>query len=127
MERRFPKLLGDRLITAVELSGLQKAEEQGYSPAMVRETIHEVAERVEQVPVQQAFDWGRLVRRGLVAAALTLGLYLVAGGVCLALDSARHVHAGRTGFSRFNETAAIWIERNILLQNTIWPRGRNWN
>ena len=46
----------------------------------------------------------------------------VAGGVCLALDSARHVHAGRTGFSRFNETAAIWFERNILLQNTIWPR-----
>ena len=79
LERRFPKLLGDRLITAVELSDLQKAEEQGYSPAMVRETIHEAAERVEQVPVQQAFDWGRLVRRGLVAAALTLGLYLAGG------------------------------------------------
>ncbi len=122
LERRFPKLLGDRLITAVELSDLQKAEEQGYSPAMVLETIHEAAERVQQVPVQQAFDWGRLFRRGLIAAALTLGLYLVAGGVCLALDSARHVHAGRSGYSRFNETAAIWFERNILLQNTIWPR-----
>ncbi len=122
LERRFPKQLGDRVITAVELSDLQKAEEQGYSTAMVRETIHEAAERVQQVPVQQAFDWGRLVRRGLIAAALTLGLYLLAGGVCLALDSARHVHVGRTGFSRFNETAAIWFERNILLQNTIWPR-----
>jgi hypothetical protein len=122
LERRFPKLLGDRLITAVELSDLQKAEDKGYSPAMVLETIHEAAERVQQVPVQQAFDWGRLIRRGLVAAALTVGLYFVAGGVCLAIDSARHVHAGRTGFSRFNETAAIWFERNILLKNTIWPR-----
>jgi hypothetical protein len=122
LERRFPELLGDRLITAVELSDLQKAEEQGYSPAMIRETIHEAAERVQQVPVQQAFDWGRLIRRGLIAAALTLGLYLAAGGLCLALDSAHRVHAGRTGYSRFNETAAIWFERNILLQNTIWPR-----
>src|SRR5438874_2667182 len=51
LERRFPKLLGDRLITAVELSDLKKAEEQGYSPAMILETIHEAAERVQEVPV----------------------------------------------------------------------------
>ena len=26
------------------------------------------------------------------------------------------------GFGEFNEVATIWFERNILLQNTIWPR-----
>ncbi len=122
LERRFPQLLGDRLITAVELADLRKAEEQGYSPAMIRETVHEAAERVEQVPVGKAFRWGRLVRRGLLALGLTLGLYLLAGGLFLTLDTLWHVHAGRTGFSRFDETATIWFERNILLQNTIWPR-----
>jgi hypothetical protein len=122
LERRFPKLLGDRLITAVELSDLRQAEEQGYSPAMVLETIHEAAERVQEAPVQQAFDWRRLIRRGVVAALLTLGLYLLVGGLFLMLDALWRVHAGRTGYSRFNETAQIWFERNILLQNTIWPR-----
>ena len=122
LERRFPELLGDRLITAVELSDLKEAERQGYSPAMVMETVHEASQRVEKVPVQKAFDWRRLVRRGVLAAVLTLGLYLVVGGVTLAVDMARHAHAGRTGFGRFNEVAGIWFERNILLKNTIWPR-----
>ena len=103
LERRFPKLLGDRLITAVELSDLKKAEEQGYSTAMVLETIHEAAERVQQIPVQKAFDWSRLIRRGVLALGLTLGLYLLAGGLFLTLDSIGRVHAGRTGYSRFNE------------------------
>ena len=122
LERRFPGLLGDRLITAVELADLQKAEAQGYSPAMIQETIHEAAERVERVPVGKAFRWGRLVRRSLLALGLTVGLYVLAGGLFLVLDAAWRVHAGRTGYSRFHETAAIWFERNILLQNTIWPR-----
>ena len=122
LERRFPHLLGDRLITAVELADLKQAEAQGYSPAMIRETVHEAAERVEQVPVGKAFRWGRLVRRGFLALGLTLGLYLLAGGLFLTLDTVYHTHAGRTGFSRFDETATIWFERNILLQNTIWPR-----
>jgi len=122
LERRFPRLLGDRLITAVELSDLRLAEEQGYSPAMVMETIHEAAERVEQAPVQKAFDWRRLVRRGVLAAALTAGLYVVVGGLFLLGDALWHTKAGRTGYARFNETALIWVERNILLQNTIWPR-----
>ncbi len=122
LERRFPDLLGDRLITAVELSDLKEAEKQGYSTAMVLETVHEASERVEKVPVQKAFDWGRLVRRGVLAVALTLGLYLVVGGACLAFDLITHVHAGRIGYSRFNEIAGIWFERDVLLKNTIWPR-----
>ena len=123
LERRFPELLGDRLITAVELSDLKKAEEQGYSPAMVLETVHEASERVEKVPVQKAFDWGRLVRRGVLAAALTLGLYLARRRRCSwpSTWSATSTPAA-PAIARFNEIAGIWFERNILLQNTIWPR-----
>src|SRR3954447_11264262 len=60
LEHRFPKLLGDRLITAVELRDPAAAEEFGYSPAMVRQTIEEAAEQVEKVPVKEAFNWKRL-------------------------------------------------------------------
>src|SRR5262249_29546022 len=38
LERRFPKLLGDRLITAVELSK-PRARQYGYSPMMLQMTI----------------------------------------------------------------------------------------
>ena len=40
LERKFPALLGDRLITAVELSDPEEAAKLGYSPAMIRETIN---------------------------------------------------------------------------------------
>ena len=45
LERKFPALLGDRLITAVELSDPEAAAALGYSPAMIRETINEAARR----------------------------------------------------------------------------------
>src|SRR5581483_12023553 len=56
LERRFPHVLGDRLITAVELADPKKAAEIGYSPAMVQETIHEAAQRVEQLKIKEVFD-----------------------------------------------------------------------
>ena len=121
LERRFPELLGDRLITAVELCDLKKAEEQGYSTAMILETVHEASERVEKVPVQKAFDWGRLVRRGVLAAVLTLGLYVLAGGLFLLVDVVGHVHAGRTGYARFNEVAGVWVEAT---SSSATPSGR---
>src|SRR5262249_7195106 len=77
LERRFPELLGDRLITAVELSDPEAAGELGYSPAMVRQTIQEAAERVQKVPVRQVFNYGRLIRRGIFVVLLTAGLYLL--------------------------------------------------
>src|SRR5262249_8645235 len=61
LEHRFPKLLGDRLITAVELSGdLDDAEKCGYSRAMILETVREVSGRVDQIPIREAFNWRRL-------------------------------------------------------------------
>jgi hypothetical protein len=185
LERRFPQILGDRLITAVELSDPKQAAAQGYSAAMVQETIHEAAQRVEQLPIPEVFDWRRLRRSGALVAILLIGSYLVTGigyllGTSLTstgflitvggLSAALFVLAflpvaitlllkrvpsgqviatllplflfilivpallsvgdslGEIGnrpaeyLPRFNDVSGIWIQRNILLQNTIWPR-----
>jgi hypothetical protein len=123
LERRFPKLLGDRLITAVELSDPRQAAELGYSEAMVRETIHEAAERVAQVPLREVFDWKRLWRRGLLVALLSVGLYLLCwGGVraVRALTSGPRSPLGSWGL--LNQVSSLWVQRNILLRNREWPR-----
>ncbi len=122
LERRFPGLLGDRLITAVELADLRRAQEQGYSPAMVLETIHEASERAQKIPILKAFDWGRLVRRGLLTVGLTLGLYVLTGAAFLGFDSLWPAPTGRAGFGHLDEVAGIWFERDVLLQHSLWPR-----
>ncbi len=122
LERRYPQILGDRLITAVELADPRKAAEIGYSPAMVQETIHEAAQRVEQLKIKEVFDWNRLIRRGLLITILVVGGYLVAGGLfCTANALAGHNFTA-AGFTQFHDVAGIWFERNILLRNVIWPR-----
>lgn len=122
LERKFPHLLGDRLITAVELSDTRQAALQGYSVAMIEQTVQEAAERVEQVPLREVFDWRRLVRRGVVVGLLSLGLYVVAGSLFAGLDAATEGQSRLGGFAGLNQVSGIWVERNILLQNTIWPR-----
>src|SRR5205085_8277859 len=76
LERRFPKDLGDRLITAVELADPRLARQYGHSQAMVDQTIRDAAERVDRLPVGQVFDWLRLRRLGVIALLLTPGVYL---------------------------------------------------
>ena len=61
LEKRFPGLLGDRLITAVELVDLKKAEKQGYSVEMIVKTMKDAKERVDTVPVHSVFNWTRLL------------------------------------------------------------------
>lgn len=122
LERRFPEQLGDRLITAVELSDPRQAAAYGFSPAMVQATIHDAASRVATLPVQQVFDWRRLRRRGLRLLLLTAGLYLVVGASFTTVASIDQGQFTTTGFGDFNEVAVLWFERNVLLQNVIWPR-----
>jgi hypothetical protein len=122
LERRFPKILGDRLITAVELSDPKKAADIGYSAAMVQETIHEAAQRVEKLKIKEVFDWERLVRRGVVLGLLIFGGYLLVGGSFCAANALRGHAVSTAGFGQFHEVAGIWFERNVLLQNVIWPR-----
>jgi hypothetical protein len=77
LERRFPGVLGDRLITAVELANPKKAARYGYSEVMIERTIHDAAELVDTVPVREVFDWKRLTRYFLGVIACTVGLYLL--------------------------------------------------
>jgi hypothetical protein len=131
LERRFPKLLGDRLITAVELADTREAAKLGYSPYMVEQTIHDAAVRVDHLPIGEVFDWKRLIRGGVKVGLLTVGLYIVAALV-FSLQT-RHVSMKTSvknwqvvwagdGVRRLNEVSTIWFERNILLRNIIWPR-----
>ncbi len=121
LERRFPALLGDRLITAVELANVREAAEVGYSAAMVTHTIHEAAEQVEKVPVAEVFDWKRLKVLAAAVGVLTLGAYLLMGLAFSAFDWASGA-GGLGGYGRLNDVSQLWFERNILLQNSIWPR-----
>jgi hypothetical protein len=122
LERRFPEELGDRLITAVEMSDPQQAAQYGYSPAMVRATIHEAAERVDRVPVNEVFDWARLKKWWVFVGLLTVVLFLLTGlGFCTA-NAIRTGSVGAGGFLDLGEVSIVWFERNILLRNVIWPR-----
>jgi hypothetical protein len=122
LERRFPKQLGDRLITAVELADPQQAAAYGYSPAMVRATIHEAAQRVSTLPVKEVFDWKRLLWRGFGVFMLTVVCYLVAVAGFVAIGSIQHGQFSMDGMGEFHDVAELWFERNVLLQDTIWPR-----
>lgn len=120
LERRFPKLLGDRLITAVELSGnLDEADRLGYSRAMIVETVRKVAHDVDKVPVSQVFRWSRLRNWWLAAAFNTLGIFLLVAVAWLAWNRTANV----VGFGyRFADITQIYAERNFFLMNTLWPR-----
>lgn len=118
LERRFPKLLGDRLITAVELADVKQQEKYGYSGEMIKKTIADAKERVDQVHVNDVFNWTRLRTHGFVLLGLTLGVFILTWAV---LSAAFQVRL-KTYVTGFGDVSSIWFERNILLQNTTWPR-----
>ncbi|MBI1915039.1 MAG: hypothetical protein HYS12_09930 [Planctomycetes bacterium] len=124
LERRFPDLLEDRLITAVELSDPKRAAEYGYSEAMVEETIHQAAQRVDQIHLGEVFRWSRLALWGITAVLLTFVAYGLAGGGAMAVDALNDKEASAgTSFTELNHVASIWFERNVLLDNEPWPGG----
>lgn len=119
LERRFPQVFGDRLITAVQLADVPGQARYGYSADLIRQTIDEARERVGTVPVNDVFNWRRLWVMGFVAAGLVL--------VVAAVGFAGHIAATggadpyRFGW-RFAHVAGTFVERDVLLQNTPWPR-----
>jgi hypothetical protein len=126
LERRFPRQLGDRLITAVELADPKKAESYGFSGDMLRQTIREAAERVEQVPVAEVFDWARLRRLWLFAGGATLGLLVVALAGWLVVQSASGgIASPFHALYGMRDVGAIWTERNVFLQTSYWPRSNH--
>jgi hypothetical protein len=93
LERRFPHLLGDRLITAVELADPKKAEKYGYSQPMIDHTVQDAAGRVDQVPVGDVFNWKRLTRAFVLVAIVTLGIYFAVGAAFCAYQGLKSAAA----------------------------------
>jgi hypothetical protein len=119
LERRFPKVLGDRLITAVELADVEGAAKFGYSAAMIRQTINEARERVGTVDVNRAFNWRRLRVMGLILAGWLLGL--VAVGFASHAVAARRFEPKQAVYAMLHNST-ILAERDLLLMNTPWRR-----
>jgi hypothetical protein len=158
LERRFPKELGDRLITAVELHDPKMAAKYGYSQAMVEKTILEGVERLKTLPVAGVFNWRRLYRLWFLVGLSTLGVWILvlmisSGSSFAAMQMARSrgeasraeqaAEAIEKGLAppeavpgkdetewldpqrfcwKFYDVGAIWTERNVLMQNSYWPR-----
>ncbi|MCI0378880.1 MAG: hypothetical protein L0215_14835, partial [Gemmataceae bacterium] len=123
LERRFPRELGDRLITAVEMADPKQAEKYGYSAALVQKTIEDAAERVEKLPVGEAFNWRRLYGLGGWCLGLTLGLYLLVGVVSCAVGGLTGGSASPWDYLwRSGDVSGIWAERNLFVMDSYWPR-----
>jgi hypothetical protein len=124
LERRFPRQLGDRLITAVELADPRLAKKYGYSQVMVEKTILEAVEVLKKLPVASVFNWRRLFRLWFLVGLSTLGMLVLAMVVfCAGSFFAQPRMMSPYGFAwRFYDVAAIWTERNVLMMSTYWPR-----
>ncbi len=117
LERRFPRELGDRLITAVEMADPKLSEKYGFSQIMLDRTIREAAERVEKLPVHEVFNWGRLYRQLGIAVAVSVGMYFLVGIASCAVAGATGGSASPLSFFwEFNHVAGTWVQRNIFLQ-----------
>lgn len=119
LEKRYRKLLGDRLITALQMFDVARAERAGYSPDLVRHTIREARDRMSQVRVLSVFNWGRLwLKAVLIVLVCVLGM-----GTALA---AHALATGEVNLTRsLKKTADVcgtFTERNFLFIPTPWPR-----
>ncbi len=124
LERRFPKQLGDRLITAIELADPKLSKKYGFSQAMVEKTILEAVAALKKLPVSSVFNWGRLFTLWTLVGISTFGILLtsmlfICGGTYAFSDKG----LSPIGFGwRFFHVGSIWAERNLLLQSSYWPR-----
>ncbi len=119
LEKRYPKLLGDRLITAIELADVAEAERQGYSRQMIEKTIREARERVGQVRVNSVFNWLRLwVKFFLILGVSLIGL---GAGLAIYLTSEDATLPGNYA-AKVTDAAHVWTERHVTFAGTPWPR-----
>lgn len=118
LEKRHPKLLGDRLITAIQMADVERAAEAGYSADLVRHTITEARERMKQVNVAAVFNWGRLWLKG----GLILGVWGVAVAVALGLSLLAVGGDFPRAAKKSADVCGIFTERNALFLPTPWPR-----
>src|SRR5205085_6781328 len=111
LERRFPKQLGDRLITAIELADPKLAAKYGYSQAMVEKTITDAVMLIKSLPVGLVFNWRRLVGLWLWLAAASVGTLIATMLIFTTATGFTDKWMTPYGFSwRFYDVAAIWTE-----------------
>ena len=123
LERRFPKELGDRLITAVELADPKQTTKFGYSEAMIEQTIHDAVQRIDRLPVASVFNWRRLVGWWVLVGLATLGILIVVTIFSLVIGLVIGDLASPLDLPfRMKDVGMIATERNLFLQNTYWPR-----
>jgi hypothetical protein len=77
LERRFPEL-DDRLVTAVELSGTDRAAPAGLGGAMLEQTVVDAVQAVRGLNLSSTFD-SRPLRRALLTASVLAASILVFG------------------------------------------------
>lgn len=118
LEKRFPDVLGDRLITAVELADIDRQKKYGYSEDMIRRTVDEARERVAQVPVASVFNWDRIGRKAIALGVVGIGSLAAAYAAYAAIGQ----RSANKFTGEFGDVATIWAERNVLFRSTPWPR-----
>lgn len=124
LERRFPKELGDRLITAVELANPKLSVKYGFSQDMVEKTIMEAVDAIKKLPVFRVFNWRRLFGLWFLLGFLSIGTW-VATMVVFTASTAAFADKWMNPWEfswKFYDVAAIWTERNLLMTDTYWPR-----
>jgi hypothetical protein len=102
LERRYPNVLGDRLITAVEMADVELSAKFGYSADMIRQTIQEARERVGQVQVREVFNWHRLWLMAFLAIGIPIIILAIAFGAHAI--STRGFDARRAGWKFYHVT-----------------------
>lgn len=119
LEKRYPKLLGGRLITAIEMADVDRAARRGYSREMVVKTIADARERVGRVSVSRVFNWLRLwVKLFLI---LGVSLLTLGGGLVAFLIGSEPTVPGSYA-AKVTDVAHIWTERHLTFAGTPWPR-----
>jgi len=101
VERRFPEL-GDRLISALQLSRETDPERYGMSPQLIEDAIEEAIKPAEAVRFSDILAIGRVSRNAALGA---LAIIVMLGAAIAAPES-----------------ASIWAQRNLMLSSVRWPQ-----
>lgn len=124
LERHFPSQLGDRLITAVQLSNQAKLDERGASAQLVAQTMREALQIVGTLKLEETLDWTRLKFLGMRSVHLTIGAYFLGLALFFA-GAAPSIPEGESSpgtITLFHDTLLTWMDRDLFVKNIIWPR-----
>ena len=82
---------------------------------MIRHTVDEARENVAKVPINEVFNWRRLWRRFFAIIGIMVVMTLACFVGYMAIGKPHFVNS-------FGDVVTIYAERDLLLQQTPWPR-----